>query len=195
MWRLVSAACVAAAFGLDFESDERSFVVDVPEREHRRLQSGAACPVLFGPGFYCEETGEDLGSFASVEDCGAAGEAAGFPAITYPDRDYLCIVDGCYTIEFIHNPSFDISGLSFTVESPTAFVEKSLGDFQTYIDFCVEGTEFNHNPTSSPTISALPTPAPSSSPSSSPSSAPSRSPCQYLFRVFLVEVLRRRGGK
>ena len=114
---------------------------------------------------------------------------------TYPDRDYLCIVDGCYTIEFIHNPSFDISGLSFTVESPTAFVEKSLGDFQTYIDFCVEGTEFNHNPTSSPTISALPTPAPSSSPSSSPSSAPSRSPCQYLFRVFLVEVLRRRGGK
>ena len=33
-------------------------------------------------------------------------------AAPYPDRDYLCIIDGCYTIEFEYPDNRNISGLN-----------------------------------------------------------------------------------
>ena len=81
----------AASAVLDARTAEDSFVIDVPHKEHRRLQSDTTCPVLFGPSFYCDSD-TNLGyGFTSPEACGVAGEAAGFPAIMWPtDSDQGC---------------------------------------------------------------------------------------------------------
>ena len=109
----------------------------------------------------------------------------------YPDRDYMCIVDGCYTLEFLHGEA-DVDGLSFTISSSTDDVFVNLKEGDTFLDFCVEGTTFNANPTAAPSSSPLPTwgptyvpsavpvpdptPVPSKPPSPSPSLARTRVP-------------------
>ena len=60
----------AASAVLDARTAEDSFVIDVPHKEHRRLQSDTTCPVLFGPSFYCDSD-TNLGyGFTSPEACG-----------------------------------------------------------------------------------------------------------------------------
>lgn len=96
----------------------------------------------------------------------------------YPDRDFLCIVDGCYTLEFIYDENVTVDDLSFTIQAMGTehVLEVSLLEFDTILDFCVNGTEYDHNPTAAPTISAFPTFLPSSGPTFLPSGAPSSAP-------------------
>ena len=100
----------AASAVLDVASTaEDSFVIDVPHKEHRRLQSATTCPVLFADGFYCDSD-TNLGyGFASPEACGVAGEAAGFPAIMWPtDSDQGCwgCLDGAQAFYGAHLTSW-----------------------------------------------------------------------------------------
>ena len=89
----------------------------------------------------------------------------------FPDRDYLCVVTNCYTIEFLYNSSAVDDGLAFTIESASdeILVElKTNDEGATYLAFCADGDEFNHAPSASPTLSLAPSSAPSPRPSTTP---------------------------
>jgi len=116
------------------------------------------------------------------------GRSAANPMITqlsepFPDRDYLCIVSACYTIEFVH--SEESFGLSFTIESEAderlIEVDDAAGS-ETFLQFCANASDgtFNHAPTFSPTISSYPTPQPSTAyPSPGPSVPPTSAPSPF----------------